>query len=464
MNKLLLESSKYVKKYKCPYCDKRLERNRLVTHVEKKHEDMIPQNYTPARVVFNTINKKECGRCIVCGKETDWDENKCRYNRLCNNPACKAKYKSMVENRIKGKYGKTSRDMLLDPNHQEKMLANRRISGSYKFSDGGVRTYTGSYEKKTLEFFDKVFNCKSEDIVTPGPVIEYTFNGQKHLWITDIFYIPYNLVIECKDGGSNPNNRPMEEYRAKQIAKEKAIVNEGKYNYLRLTNNNFEQLMLIMAELKMQLIEDNVDQRIIRINESMMATMGGFMPPQSSENTYIINYMKKNVFSGTAVTKDLSLSSIFTQDIDGTIKETDYRYLYDADYSIYKINENVDNRYRKILYSVGKIKEPGYIFETIFNKHMYTDDDLLFQNIEETTDFLQYKSIEYNTIYEITTSSILNNGMNIPTANIIEGVTEYTDDNGYFIQNEQTGLRTKSRDKSEYSDLELYYIRKGSIL
>ena len=459
----ILESSKYVKKYKCPYCDKRLDRTKLVRHIESKHEDMIPQGYSPARVVFNTINKKDHGTCIVCGRESLWNEDKCRYNRLCENPACKSKYKSMVEKRIVNVHGKTSKDMLLDPDHQEKMIANRRISGSYKFSDGGIRTYTGTYEKKTLEFFDKVFNCRSEDIISPGPVIEYTFNGETHQWITDIYYIPYNLVIECKDGGSNPNNRPMQEYRAKQIAKEKAIVKGGKYNYLRLTDNNFEQLMIIMAELKMQLIEDNYDERIVRINESMMASIGAFMPPQSTNDTYIVNYNKKNVFTGLGVTKDLSLSSIFTQDIDGVVREVNSEFLYNTDYSIYKINENVNSGYKKIINNKGKIKNPDYIYETIFGKRRYTDDDLYFQNIEEITDMKQYKNIVYNTVKDITEASLINDDLYIPTANIMEGVTEYTDSNGYFIINENTGLRTKSRDKSEYTDLELLYIRKGMI-
>ena len=39
-----MASSKYVKKYKCPYCNKRLDRIKLVGHIEKNHEDMIPQN------------------------------------------------------------------------------------------------------------------------------------------------------------------------------------------------------------------------------------------------------------------------------------------------------------------------------------------------------------------------------------------------------------------------------------
>ena len=469
MYKLILESSKYTKKYKCPYCNNRMDRVKLISHIEMQHEEMIPQNHTPARIAFNTINKKEHGTCIICGKESLWNEDNCRYNRLCEDNICRVKYKQTLEKRIKKIHGKSSRDMLMDPNHQEKMLSGRKISGTYKFTDGGVRTYTGTYEKKTLEFFDKVLNCKSDDIESPGPVIEYTFNGEKHQWITDIYYIPYNLVIECKDGGSNPNNRPMEEYRAKQIAKEKAIVNGKQYNYLRLTDNNFQQLLLVFAELKMQLIEDNVDERVVRINESMLADMSGFLPPNTDncKDTYIINYMKKGIIDGIATTKELDLSSIFVQDIDGTIKECDKSFLYDAKYSIYRITENKKQtslNFKTIRENVGSIKEPNYIYETLFNKHMYTKDDILFQSIEEVTDVNQYKSMEYQSIKDITEASLLNtHAMYIPTANIIEGVIEYTDENGYFIQNGYTQLRTKSREKSEYTDLELYYIRKGTI-
>ena len=109
-------------------------------------------------------------------------------------------------------------------------------------------------------------NIKSEDISTPGPIMEYMFEGKKHIYISDIYYVPYNLIIEVKDGGDNPNNRSMPEYRAKQIAKEKYIIKETDFNYLRLTNNDFSQLLAVFMELKMEMSNDT-SERIIRINE-----------------------------------------------------------------------------------------------------------------------------------------------------------------------------------------------------
>ena len=232
---VILTEASYEKKYKCPYCDKRDTRIHLVSHIEKKHSEMIPKGYTATRIVFNTINKKEHGVCVICGKETEWDENKARYNRFCGSKVCHDKY-------VKIAHKNTNIEAKLrDPEFQQKMLAGRSISGKYKFTDGGMVSYTGSYEKQLLEFLDKVLNVKSYDIESPGPTIPYTFNGEEHFWITDQRYIPYNLVFDVKDGGDNPNRREMPEYRAKQIAKESAIKKQGKYNYIRLTNNNKDQ-------------------------------------------------------------------------------------------------------------------------------------------------------------------------------------------------------------------------------
>lgn len=255
MSSVKIVSKKYKKRYKCPYCEERLDREKLPDHIQKKHEDMIPQGYTASRVAFNTINKKSVGHCIICGKDTDWNEDKCRYERICNDPKCKKEYIKMTEERLKKARGVTKKEMLSDPEFQNKMLKGRSISGTYKFSDGGKLEYVGSYEKNFLEFMDKFLKVKSSDIQAPGPTIEYYFEGKKHFWITDYYYIPYNLVLDIKDGGKNPNNREMASYRAKQVAKEKAIVQSGMYNYIRLTDNQFDQLIEIMLDLKESLIE-----------------------------------------------------------------------------------------------------------------------------------------------------------------------------------------------------------------
>lgn len=265
---MIINESSSERKFKCPYCNYKGTRERLVSHVENNHKEMIPEGYTAARVVFNSINHKEVGHCVQCKvNETKWNEDTWKYERFCSDK-CRDAYVKMAKERMVKKYGKTN--LLNDEEQQKKMLANRKISGTYKFKDGGERTYCGSYEKKTLEFYDKVLNVPSKDIMTPGPTVIYDYEGKKHKWITDIYYVPFNLVHDIKDGGSNPNKRKMDVYRAKQSAKEEAIVKQKQYNYIRLTDNNFSQLLLILAELKEQMIDDsdNKTERIVAINET----------------------------------------------------------------------------------------------------------------------------------------------------------------------------------------------------
>ena len=271
MEAVSANKKKYQKKYKCPYCDKKFERPKLHIHIQNEHEEMIPEGYTALRVAFNTINHKERGSCIICGNESRWNEDKGRYERLCDNPKCKEAYKQMAAQRNRKKYG-TDR-LQTDPRYSEevqrKALAGRRISGEYAFKDGGKVQYVGSYERKCLEFLDLVMHCNSIDVQGPGPAIKYTVKGKEHLYLPDFYYVPYNLIIEIKDGGDNPNNNPeIKKYKAiHQAAKEKAVADTKKYNYVRVVNNDFSQLMSAMAVIKYQLDDESIDP-VIMINES----------------------------------------------------------------------------------------------------------------------------------------------------------------------------------------------------
>lgn len=265
--------STYQKKYKCPYCDKRFVRAKLHIHIQNEHEDLIPEGYTALRVAFNTINHKTEGHCIMCGAVTDWNEDKGRYERLCNNPKCHEAYKNMVAERTKKKYG-TER-LQTDPEYaeyvQRKALAGRKMHGEYKFADGGVIEYFGSYEKKFLQFMDQIMHCKSEDILAPAPSIKYMYNGEQHLYIPDFYYIPYNLIIEIKDGGSNPNNHPHRtgEDELKLRCKEEAIKQLNEFSYVRVVNNDFGQVLSIMAVLKYNMAHRYKDP-VVKVNESTL--------------------------------------------------------------------------------------------------------------------------------------------------------------------------------------------------
>ena len=277
------------RKYGCPYCEVKLPRSELVPHVQDEHEIMIPEGYTAARVVYDKINGKNYGTCMICGaKVYEWDDRVWRYKNLCNNHKCREILRE-----------KSKQNHLDDPEKQKLMLSHRKISGEYKFRDGGKRGYVGSYERKTLEFMDRVMNIPSKDIETPGPTFSYEYEGNTHAFITDIFYIPAMLVIDVKDGGDNPNNRPMESYREKQVEKEKAVIEDGKFNYLRLTNNDFGQLMSAIADIRYsEMVND--PKKGIYINEGSGPSGGvmiGSVKP-GGRNYIISGYPLHNVFDG----------------------------------------------------------------------------------------------------------------------------------------------------------------------
>lgn len=467
MYEIILESQNSDKKYKCPYCDERYTRIDLVHHIGEEHEDMIPQNFTPARIVFNYINKKEHGTCIMCKAETEWNEEAWKYNRICEKKKCHDDYVTMVQGRMIKRYGKAN--LLNDEKQQKIMLSKRKISGTYTFTDGGKRTYCGSYERKLLEFYDKVLQVKSEDIMTPGPTIEYQYNNETHKFITDLYYIPANLVHDVKDGGSNPNTREMPEYRGKQEAKEKAIAELGMYNYIRLTDNNFEQLLLTLAKIKEQLMSVETERvMIIDINEEV----GGIPSLNSDSQAYIMPCYLNNSFVGTAVSKNKYLSSNIYTIKDGKIKDGDIDDLNEYSFKVLKVNnkqkvsegykllnewlENKDNKFfnENDLYKcfVGhdllsyRQMQHESCLTPIENSAVH-EDGIMARCIHESL-MMQYDKLRDKDLSLESTNEIYNH----PLLSIRE------DKEGYFVYNESTQCRSKSFKSTDEIDESVYQI------
>ena len=412
-------------KKKCPFCSKTDTRENLVSHIEDNHEDMIPENYSAARVLYNYINKKDKGRCVVCGKETPWDENTWKYKRLCGREECS---KKLRENYRKNMINKLGTDNILnDPDQQMKMLANRKISGQYKFKDGGIHTYTGSYEKATLKFFDEVMNVSSDEVLSPGPVLQYEFNGKKLSWITDIYYITANLVIEVKDGGDNPNNRPMQEYRDKQVAKEKAIAEDGRYNYIRLTNNNFGQLIYVLSELKRRMMNDsNIVDPLIQINESYSDI------PEKFDSLFVVrckNNEYENFIYGYTDNIDMINIQMPNEDELLTIHELKKKYSIVEIYQCIDRNTKKDTTYDKICEN-GILSDNQIEYDTRFRRFIPLSE---------------YNEINRDIIYS-SIKAMLSNSKNlyIDRFNTIDEFSVYEDINGLFLYNKDNDLRTKS--------------------
>ena len=378
-------------RYKCPFCNNKFTREDLVNHIEDDHPYDIPADFTPFRYVFNYVNKKPLtyhGKCTECGGPTEWDENKGRYNRQCNNKACHDSYVKKFEANMMKTRGVTR--ISATASGQLKMLSNRKISGKYKFSNGEEKTYTGSYELKALEFMDKVMHIDPNDLMCPGPILEYSLDGNTHIYITDFYYQPYNLIIEVKDGGDNPNKRNMPDYRAKQIAKEKYIIKHTNYNYLRLTNNNLNQLLAVFANLKMQMVE-NTGERVIHVNEAaetpigemMNALMSGKVVGLKDSEAYITNNLQNNVFSGGIAIMDGRLDSIFGINKEGVLVrlgEEESKSIIDNTKTFYKLGDRKEVS-KKLKPVVGTKITEEELYETLTGIKLY-DKNQIEYNLE----------------------------------------------------------------------------------
>lgn len=231
------------KTLRCKYCDSYFKSpDDYAAHLEKKHSDLIPPEMDGYQYYYFLKTGKTHGNCVVDKAPTTWNSKTKKYNRFCNNPKCKEIYRIEFKKRMIGKYGKVT--LLDDPEQQKKMLANRKISGMYKWRDGKLFTYTGSYEKSFLEFLDVIMNYDSFDVMSPSPhTYYYIYENKKHFYIPDFFIPSLNLEIEIKDGGDNPNMMPKIQAvdKVKEKLKDEVMKNNKKFNYLKITNKNHKK-------------------------------------------------------------------------------------------------------------------------------------------------------------------------------------------------------------------------------
>lgn len=459
LNKIQRKNSK--KKVTCPYCSYRDFKLEVIDHIESEHEDLIPEGYTPARLVFNKINHKETGLCTECKKnETKWNDSTWRYERYCSKKCYNAAAKRAKEN-MKRVYGKEH--LLDDPEYQsEKMLKNRKISGNYTWTDGTVKSYCGSYEKNLLEHMDKVLSINSEDVETPGPIIEYEFEGKTLHWITDLYYAPANLAFDVKDGGNNPNNRDMPIYRAKQKAKEKAIIGQGKYNYIRLTDNDFGQLLIALAVIRESLTDTDKTTAFINEYMSCAATGAGYMVGTNQAERYIVQSMVDDVFVDTYYSKDrfgLDMYKIKDKKLKKTSleeikEETGYtkflffRYKGSNSDTIEEAYENQSdcnfNFFYKSLTENVQLGFDSFLHDDNFEL-VLSGDDIFKENaiIEEKSLELCMNRINGMTNYlELFDENDIRDKINL--LEDTDNINIFIDTKGYFVYNESTYRRSDS--------------------
>jgi len=261
--------------FHCPYCYKKyLKKPSLYEHIEECHSEYVSDEFPPSRLYFNYKYKKNTGHCVICRKETQWNNSTERYSRFCSEK-CKKKYVEMFQNRVIKVYGKTTSQLLSDPEIQKKMLSNRKISGKYKWSDGSANIeYTGSYELDFLKFLDIVMRFESSDIISPAPqIFYYNDNGNKRFYIPD-FYIPsINTIVEIKDGEDNKaqyENRLVRDANKEKL-KDEIMRNQTDYNFIKVVNKNYSLFLNFLMDLKENNIENKEEKikPLISISEAI---------------------------------------------------------------------------------------------------------------------------------------------------------------------------------------------------
>lgn len=266
-----------VSSYKCPVCNMRYKSLAAWgDHLKRIHPNEIPEGYSVSRYFYYCQTGRTEGRCIQCHKPTTWNEETQKYNRYCSNPKCKEEYCKIAKQRMVDKYGKTH--LLNDPQKQREMLSHRKISGEYTFQDGGKVSYVGSYEKDFLITCDYVLGFKSTDIMSPSPHnYIYMYEGKPHVYIPD-FYIPnYNLEIEVKDGGDNPNNhhKIQEVDKVKEALKDQVMVKNPSVLYFKVVNKDYRDFYKFILDCKFAIDEDvkkNISSKLSAATEAALSS------------------------------------------------------------------------------------------------------------------------------------------------------------------------------------------------
>lgn len=239
-----------VKYYKCPECGKKFKTlSGWSGHMDTMHPSTRPEGFSDSRFFYYILTGKTAGSCIECHSPTDWSEATGKYNRYCNNPACKKAYVKLAKSRMTNKYGKEY--LLDDPDMQRKMVSSRKISGYYTFSDGsGKLGYVGSYEKDFLMMMDKFMRYSANDILSPSPnTYFYEYEGKKHFYIPD-FYVPnLNLEIEIK-ASDNTHPKIQAVDKVKERLKDEVMQNNPKINYIKINDKVYTGFFDYLLSLK----------------------------------------------------------------------------------------------------------------------------------------------------------------------------------------------------------------------
>ena len=258
---------------KCPVCKEKIvgSKENMIIHVEKEHDELIPENQKPGEFIYLREHNGEPRKCMICKKPTEWNVRTNKYNAFCSDN-CKQEYVKIAKARMKKVYGK---ECILDnPDVQKKMLANRSISGKYHHSDGGILTYTGTFEEDFCKMMDTFLQFPSTDIIMPSPhVYEYTYDKKKHFYFPDVFIPSLLLEVEIKDGGDNPNmhHKIQDVDKVKERLKDEALMKQRDFHYIKIENKDYSQFFELIERLSNDDLTEKEQREKIKITPEQKA-------------------------------------------------------------------------------------------------------------------------------------------------------------------------------------------------
>ena len=259
-----LDNEKKKKVFRCPDCPMKYDSKvRLYSHVEEKHSDLIPEGIGVDQYVFNRKYNKEYQLCVICKQnKTEWNKEKGRYERYCSD-ACKAKARAEWEKNFKRKHGTIN--PMEDPDYQRKLQEGRSISKPYIFPDGVKITCMGTYEWDFIDYCVKQKNFTSTDIVNCPEVFRYEYEGAIHIYMPDFYMPEFNLIIEIKDGGDNPNmhHKIQSVDKVKEVLKDQAVIDSKNFNYIKVVNKEYKEFDKTLEYFRNRDVQDNPETKFI---------------------------------------------------------------------------------------------------------------------------------------------------------------------------------------------------------
>jgi hypothetical protein len=239
------------KTYRDPFSGKTyMSEDSCVAAVERlQRKQLAAAGVTARQAVFNARNRMDVftknGRSVISGKPTEWNERAGRYERFADDGE-RETYRKIFLERMRRVHGKDH--LLDDPDQQRKMLASRSISGTYKFKDGSLKTYTGQEELALLKFLDDALGWPGADVQCPAPQnFEYVDDqGKRRFYIPDAWIESLNLIVEVK--GELHNG-----YRSRDIDIERTkdeVLETSGYTYVKVEAQDYGDLLDAMAEAK----------------------------------------------------------------------------------------------------------------------------------------------------------------------------------------------------------------------